>query len=318
MAERDRALNDEGRAARLYYEHDMTHQEIGDLMGLSRIKVTRLIAKARETGMVRVTVRTDAPLFTREVDQLCKKFGLTAAWIAPTGPTFAATRTSVARVAAHALRAVIRPGSTIAIALSNTLAQTLEFIEHTDGAINVVPATGSLLGPDDGTSAMQLALQLARSFHGRAMNLPAPLVAASAQAAQSYLADPGIARTLDAAASADLCLAGIGSLDGDGGLLMAQLSEDERQQLLASGAVGDMAARFFDAAGEAVVTPLTQRIIGLELKEIAQVDKRLAVTHGRNRHRAIQVAVARGLVNMLVTDFETARELIESDFPVSG
>ena len=39
-----------GRVARMYYEHGLTHQEIANALGLSRIRVTRLLAEARDKG----------------------------------------------------------------------------------------------------------------------------------------------------------------------------------------------------------------------------------------------------------------------------
>ena len=51
------------RAARLHYEFDLTHQEVATTLGLSRVKVTRLLKKARQTGLVQITVLTELSLF---------------------------------------------------------------------------------------------------------------------------------------------------------------------------------------------------------------------------------------------------------------
>ena len=41
-----------GRIAKLYYEYDYTHQQIADLIGWNRVKVTRALQEAREQGIV--------------------------------------------------------------------------------------------------------------------------------------------------------------------------------------------------------------------------------------------------------------------------
>jgi len=42
--------------ARQYYVDQMTKQRIGDLHGISRHKVARILRKARESGLVRIEV----------------------------------------------------------------------------------------------------------------------------------------------------------------------------------------------------------------------------------------------------------------------
>jgi DNA-binding transcriptional regulator LsrR (DeoR family) len=42
--------------ARQYYVDQMTKQKIGDLHGISRHKVARILRKARENGLVRIEV----------------------------------------------------------------------------------------------------------------------------------------------------------------------------------------------------------------------------------------------------------------------
>ena len=72
-----------GKAARLHYEFGLTHQEIGELLRLSRVKVTRLLQQARDLGIVQIEVRTDAsPYASLEVD-LTSTFGLDEALIVP-------------------------------------------------------------------------------------------------------------------------------------------------------------------------------------------------------------------------------------------
>ena len=72
-----------GRVARMYYELGMTHQEIATALGLSRIRVTRLLAEARAQGIVEITVHSDEPLFADEQRALTDRFGLAQAWLSP-------------------------------------------------------------------------------------------------------------------------------------------------------------------------------------------------------------------------------------------
>ena len=49
-------------AARLYYEHDFSQQQIAQKLGVSRPGVSRLLNKAREQGIVRIEIRDPSNL----------------------------------------------------------------------------------------------------------------------------------------------------------------------------------------------------------------------------------------------------------------
>jgi len=44
------------KVACMYYEEEMTQQEIADVIGVSRIQVVRMLQRARDTGIVRITI----------------------------------------------------------------------------------------------------------------------------------------------------------------------------------------------------------------------------------------------------------------------
>ena len=117
-----------GKAARLHYEFGLTHQEIGELLRLSRVKVTRLLQQARDLGIVQIEVRTDAsPYASLEVD-LTSTFGLDEALIVPAFDDQERLRPAIARTAGGYLRRVVKDGMTVALALSRTVALIPNFL----------------------------------------------------------------------------------------------------------------------------------------------------------------------------------------------
>ena len=57
----------------------LTHQEIGDILRLSRVKVTRLLQQAREAGIVHIEVKTDASPYAGLEAELSQTFELAEA-----------------------------------------------------------------------------------------------------------------------------------------------------------------------------------------------------------------------------------------------
>ncbi len=62
------------RVAWLYYNHGLTQQAIGDKIGLSRNKVLRLLARAREEGIVQIRVDHPSIRFMELEERLVETF----------------------------------------------------------------------------------------------------------------------------------------------------------------------------------------------------------------------------------------------------
>jgi DNA-binding transcriptional regulator LsrR (DeoR family) len=299
-----------GRVAQMYYGHGLTHQEIADALGLSRVRVTRLLSEARETGVVEIIVHATESVFAEEERALVGAYGLKQAWIAPTVPEAVKADKALAAVGAEALSQLIDKGTVVALGLSTTVALVVRDLPHRQLSASFVPLAGSSAGLTTGSNPHELALELAARTEGRAFHLPAPLLAATAEGAQSAYADPGVRDVLERAAAADVLVAGLGSMDPGHGILLGALAPGERQDLLDRGAAGDLAGRFFDQDGEAVGGPLDDRVVGVQLEQIRQIPARMVIARGAVKIGPLKGALAGQLINMLVTDIDTARALL--------
>ena len=82
--------------------------------------------------------------------------------------------------------------------------------------------------------------------------------------------------------------------------------------LVEAGAVGDIAARYFDESGQPVDHPLDRRLIGLRLAEIAAIRSRVVAAGGPDKLPALEVLLRAGLATVLVTDAASAAALIHA------
>ncbi|PPF73448.1 hypothetical protein C5E07_14515 [Pseudoclavibacter sp. RFBJ3] len=299
-----------GRVARMYYEHGLTHQEIANALGLSRIRVTRLLAEARESGLVEIVVHVQDSLFADEERDLAARYDLRQAWVAPSVADSAKADRAFAAVGAEALVSVIEKDAVVALGISTAVALVAAQVPEQALGAKFVPIAGSGGGLVNGANPHELASTLGRRTSGQAFHLPAPLLAASADAAKSAYADPGVQEVLRLACGAGVLVAGLGGTEANQGLLLKSLDADARAALTAQGAVGDLAGRFFDAQGEAVLGALDERIVGLTLEQMRTIPRRLVMAHGVTKLPALRAALGSGLINMLVTDSETAAALL--------
>jgi len=302
-----------GRVARLHYQHGFTHQQIADTLGLSRVKVTRLLAEARRVGIVEIRIHSDESIFTDLEFGLMERYGLDQAWVAPSFEDRERLLASIGTTGALAMRAILHAGMTVAVGLSETVAAVAPHVSVDEpSAALFVPATGSRLGSRESVHPHDVAQALARAFQGQARHLPAPVLASSVESAMLLRQEPDVAATLSLARDADIAIFGVGgTIPGAGMLMDGTLPQGTVRELVAAGAVGGISAGFFDAAGTPVRTGLADRLIGLTLAELLDVPVRIALAGGPGKHDALVGALRGGYMTVLVTDEASARYLLD-------
>ncbi|HLI75424.1 MAG TPA: sugar-binding domain-containing protein [Acidobacteriaceae bacterium] len=299
------------RAARLHFEFGLTHEETAAQLSLSRIKVTRLLKKAREQGIVRIWVALEVGIFADLEARLAALGQLREAIIVPTAKSAEETRQHLARGMARYLERILRDGMVVAVSLSRTIALVArELSPQAKADVMFVSLSGSL--PAGTGSPVESVQGLAAAFGGSLAHLHAPLLVAEAQMAQDLMKDPAIATALHRAATADIVLAGIGSLTDrldltDIGLPTAEALARLRHQDV----IGDIGGRYFDRRGLPVQSEIDARLIGLDLHQFKKIPNRVVAAGGPTKVEAVAAALRGSLVSVLVTDQETGMALVD-------
>src|SRR5260370_8875546 len=117
-----------GKVARLYYEYDLTHQEIAQVVHLSRVKVTRLLQQARDQGVVQIRVNSAASPYADVESLLASELGLNEAVVVPYSEDPVKLRQAIARAAAGYLQRILRDQMVVAISISRTIALIPKYV----------------------------------------------------------------------------------------------------------------------------------------------------------------------------------------------
>ena len=137
------------------------------------------------------------------------------------------------------------------------------------------------------------------------------MIVASTEVARTMLAEPAIAQTLQKASQADVAFVGLGGMHDHLNLVAeGYMTATEWDELIAAGAVGDIAARYFGSDGVPIEHPVNDRVIGLTLDQLRQVPLRVIAAGGRDKDLGIQAALAAGMISVLVTDAGTAERAL--------
>lgn len=300
------------RAAWLYYMQGLTQNEIADEMQLSRVKITRLISRAKSLGMVEIRVVQPPGFFVDLERALIQRYQLKDAVITLDVASGPPLRRVLARAAADWLIPHLRPDLVVGFSMGRTLALLPEVIQPLENTgttfIEVMGASDSL---NSGFSSFTVIGRVAEICGGQARLLDVPTFVSSKAIHDLILEEEQIAERFAMARKCEILLTSVGTVDQDALLhKIGYLSEDILRQLQAEGAVGDLLGQFFDASGTPVATPLADRVMALQLNELKNIPYSVLVSGGAEKERAIQAALEGKYVNVLITDVKTAQNLL--------
>jgi DNA-binding transcriptional regulator LsrR (DeoR family) len=309
------------KVSSLYYERGQTQQEIADRLHLSRPKVSRLLQEAQECGIVQITVTRPAGVHVPLETGLEERFGLAEAQVVGVEPdaTSETIRRQLGAAAAAYLVRTVQPGASIGLAWGTTLNAMVQAMPPlpTSG-VTVVQTLGGIGPPEAEAYAAALVRRLAQLLQASPVLLPAPGIVGTAAARDVLRDDPHVKWALQHLDGLDVAYVGIGSLRTNPVLNDGySLPSGTYAELESGGAIGDIALRFFDAAGRILRTSLDDRILGISTEQLRRVTRVVAVAGGADKADAIHAALEAGLVHVLITDHVTAGTLVERAAPVS-
>ncbi len=308
--------------ASMYYEQDMTQNVIAKALGLSRVKVYRLLKQAREANVVQITINWPTKRDSYLEDALKEVFGLDDALVlhnASGNSTVALP--SLGKLVAGYLEHLLSESPTMAICLGRSTYETINAIRSDlQAKVQVVQAVGSLPHAMREYDSSVLARQLAEKLGGDVVYLSSPPMADTSEAAAVIRSQREIHRTLVAARSADVALVGIGCLDPtmSGFVKAGFILPDELKALVADGAVGDITWQIYTIDGEPYPCDFNERVIGITMEELGQIPITVAVALGAEKVRAILGGLRTGVINVLGTDDRTAAAVLELNQTLNG
>lgn len=296
-------------AARGYFLEDKTKVEIGQELGMSRFKVARLLQRAREEGVVRISILDGVMREDRLPERLANHLGLKRVVVVHGFLDEVENRRALARAAAQFVQEEIRPGDTFGFSWGRTLAEIGGFM----GALppsTLVALTGTV-GTDLESSPVEVLRQVAGRSQVQTMSIFAPLIVESDGVADALRREPAIASVLATYDQLSMVILSVGSWDPPITQLTGHLTPADRAELDRAGAQAEMVGIFVREDGAIIDTELARRRISITAEQLRQVPTSIAVAGGAAKVSAIAAVARSGLINTLITDETTARLLIQ-------
>jgi DNA-binding transcriptional regulator LsrR (DeoR family) len=113
---------------------------------------------------------------------------------------------------------------------------------------------------------------------------------------------------------ASMTIVGIGAMNDNATIIKSGiLSPNDFLLLGMKGAVGDILSHFIDKDGNLIENEYESRLISTSLPTIRDLDNVIGVAAGENKISAIRAALKGGYIDVLITDEDTARNLVEQN-----
>lgn len=151
------------RIAQMYYLDNKSQAEIAEIVGVSRPQVSKLLMKAREIGIVTITVAEVSDRLKGYETSLCQRHLLSSCRIVPECATPFETERAIAQCALEQINEIAVSAHTIGIgwgAMLNSVCDLGTIQEHVNEQAAVVPLIGSLNATNNGYNTNELVRKL--------------------------------------------------------------------------------------------------------------------------------------------------------------
>jgi deoxyribonucleoside regulator len=305
--------------ARLYYVKNLTQQHIADRIGVSRTNVSRMLIEARARGLVEIKIHTPLSVSDDLQEELMARLGLRECLVLacpPLGEDAADLTDTVGRMSALGalyLQENVPPGSIVGLSWSSTVYHVVSasHLQEKSG-VDVVQLMGSIGGSIPELDGVAITGRLADILGGKAHYLHAPMLVPNAAVRDALVRDPHVRKTLEVARRADTMVASVGLINrASGQYRTGYLDDEDLEYIRGRGAVGDVCGSYFSHDGSPVRLEMEERTIAIGFEEMKEIPNRIGVSGGPHKALGNIGAVRAGLLNVLITDEDTAREMLD-------
>lgn len=308
------------KIARMYHTQGLRQTEICERLSIHQSTVSRVLKRAEQEGIVRVTVSVPAGTHTDVEDALQTRYRLDEAIVVDCLDDEDQIAHDLGAAAAFYLETTLKSDDVIGISSWSAALLAMVNAMHPSQRwkmTRVVQILGGVGNPNAEVHATQVTRRLADLVGGAAILLPAPGIVGSADARKVLMKDRFVREATEVFSSITLALVGIGATEPSRALASSGnvFSPQELARLSARGAVGDICLRFFDQSGNPVITELNDRVISIELDQLRRTKRVVGVAGGRRKMLAIHGALVGKMINVLITDLSTAEQLLATETP---
>ncbi len=299
--------------SRLYYEQNLTQEEIAKRLFISRSGISRLLKQARDEGVVEITIHTPYDRMRNLEYEFFQRFQIDEIRIVDTdkrpNPSDFDT---VVKLAAIYINSLLNDKSLMGLTWGKSIMGAIRELHPTRylPKMHVAQMTGSIESHTPIIDGPDLVRCVAEAYGCNYHYLMVPFTVENKEVRDSLIKRPSVIETLSIAENANVMLTGIGSKTHWGNYV----KEKELKEIEDSGAIGYVAGYYFDIHGNIIDLPeFYDRIICVSQNVFLEIAFRIAVIADVVKATAVLGALRGKLINSLITSSKVANQILELD-----
>lgn len=295
------------KVAWYYYMEKMTQEQIADYFGISRFKVIKLLDQARNENIVQFRIKGNGVNCLKIEQDLKRVYKISDTVVIPKSPKVLTN--SLALAASQYLEDKIKDNDIIAFGWGQTVSMAIgnlridsnlhtSFVSLTGGVKYYLPFSDNASVGSSSNSKLHV--------------MPAPFYLSTEEMANNTKMEPSVKIIIDLARMANYYLVGIGPITNEATVIKENVITAGQMEILKrKGAVGDILGQFYDSNGNKLDAEIHTRIMSFDIDNLKEKGNVIAVAGGSEKIQAIKSALKGGYVDILITDEETAEQLIQ-------
>lgn len=295
--------------ATMYYVLNMSQHEIASQFNVARSSIARYLNEAKEAGLIRFVITGDHSVqrFTSLENKLIQKYPIKDAVVLNNADENLFFISTISY-----LNTILPMKGLLGIGGGQTLRKLSNFLSYIDKRpdLNVVQMVGNFHISDNILPTSSLINTWAHYLQSHSTFLAAPALADNVENKRSIQENSVVNQIYDVYKKINLCVIGIGHLSEQTPILNIDFLTDQQKEDIRKDCVGDINLHFFDKNGTFNYDPLSELILGVDRNDYLNIPYRAAIAYGSQKVASIHAAMLGSLANILITDQETAEQLL--------
>lgn len=295
------------KIATMYYINERSQQEIADQFGIGRSSVARFLSEAKQAGIISIHIRSVTDQFRHsDLEQrIIDKYRIRDCVVLLNDNNGINDD-----IVPEYLDKIVPQKGILGVGGGSTmfnLAKKVWMVSQRP-ELQVMQLTGSL-GSIPETSVTKL---WADSLGAKGLYISAPLLVDDIHSKEvvenSSLV---VSEALKSLKCLDTTIISIGATDVNTRVKYLNLIENIDVDGIYEKCVGDVVFHFFNQEGKFCLDEISQRVIGITREDYMRVPMKIVIAYGKQKAQATHAAIKGKLLDVLVTDNELAKTLLE-------
>jgi len=299
---------------RRYFVEMKTKTEIAEELEISRFKAARLIDEAIQQEYVKFLFPKQQVLDEEIAHNLCEKYGLQQAVVLSVSESWSSQEQlneKLGGITASYLSNNLTAGMKVGIAWGRVLSSTVSQLTSLP-ALDVVQLSGVHPGIEFSQGPIDLIHRLSALSQGKAHPMYVPMWVDDESLAEKLASDPAVLDTQQYYSQLDVVITGIGAWKTGSSSLCDIFPEAWKKPLVENDITADVCITLVNSNGEVLDSPMSRLGFGITTEQLRKTKTLIGVAGGEQKYEGIVASLKSGLLDVLITDFDTAVKLVNA------